>query len=118
ARPGTRVVAVGAAGAPAMVESLRAGRPVAGGVVRTVADGIAVREPVPEALADLRGVVDDALLVSEAAILRALRLAHRHAGLVVEPAGAVGLAALVEFPGAFRGGFVGTVLSPSCAAAT
>ena len=49
------------------------------------------------------------LLVSDVAIRRAMRLLFVHAGLVVEPAGAAGVAALLEHP-ALRGGRVATVL--------
>src|SRR5437763_6769197 len=54
--PATRVIGVCAAGAPAMERSFRADAPVAE-PADTIADGIAVRVPVPEALADMRGVV-------------------------------------------------------------
>jgi len=97
--PDVRVIGVCAAGADAMAASWRKGRTVNRGVANTIADGIAVRMPVPEALADMKGTVDDVLLVSEAAIERAMRLVFQHAGLVVEPAGVVGVAAILEHPG-------------------
>ena len=101
--PATRVVAVAAAGAPAMALSWRAGRAVETPSTRTIADGVAVRVPVPEALAVMRATVDEVLEVDEAAILHAMRLAFQTLGLVVEPAGAVGLAALVADPDLCRG---------------
>ena len=70
-------------------------RPVSTPSARTIADGIAVREPVPYALECMRGVVDEVVSVSEEDIVRAMRLAHERLGLVVEPAGAAGLAALL-----------------------
>lgn len=84
-----------AAGAPAMTESLRSGEPVSYPEMRTMADGIGVRIPIPEALEDLRGLVDETLLVEERGIVTAMRLIHRHAGIVVEPSGAVGVAAIL-----------------------
>ena len=108
--PETRVVAVAAAGAPAMVESLQSGRMVTHERIDTIADGIGVRLPVPEALADLTGLVDDFILVPDASIVAAMRLLHRHAGLVAEPSGAVGLAGLMQEPTRFRGQTVGTVI--------
>ena len=108
--PGTEMIAVGAAGAPAMVESWRTGRLVSHDRIDTVADGIGVRVPVPRALEDMNGLVDDAVLVSEAALFEAMRLLHRHAGIVAEPSGAAGLAALVERPDLFREGLVGTIV--------
>jgi len=108
--PETRVIAVQSTGAPAMVESWRAGRVIVHERMNTIADGIGVRVPVPEALADLRGLVDDALLVRDETIIAAMRLLHRHAGVVVEPSGAVGVAAILEHPTLFRDQLVGTIV--------
>jgi threonine dehydratase len=108
--PRTRVVAVCAAGAPAMARSLREGRPVETARADTIADGIAVRVPVPEALDDLRGVVDEVVLVEDAAVVEAMRLVHRHVGVVVEPAGAVGVAAALARPALVRGRLAATPL--------
>lgn len=96
--PDVRVIGICAEGADAMAASWHKGRTVNRGQVNTIADGIAVRVPVPEALADMKGTVDDVLLVSEAAIERAIRLVFQHAGLLVEPAGVVGVAAVLEHP--------------------
>lgn len=96
--PATRVIGVCASGADAMAVSWQEGRLIERPAVHTIADGIAVRRPVPEALADMSGTVDDVLLVSEEAIERAMRLVFSTAGLVVEPAGVVGVAAVLEHP--------------------
>jgi threonine dehydratase len=109
-RPRTRIVVVGPAGAPAMVESLRARRLTLGDRVATIADGLAVRVPVPEALQDLEPLVDAAWLVEDEAMIEAVRLAHRHLGLVLEPAGAAGLAACLCFGAELAGRTVATVL--------
>lgn len=109
-RPQTRMIAVQAAGAPAMIESWRTGRVILYDQIHTIADGIGVRVPIPEALQDMRGLVDDALLVREDTIIQAMRLLHRHAGVVAEPSGAVGVAALLEQPEMFRGQVVGTIV--------
>ena len=76
----------------------------------TIADGIGVRVPVAQALADMRGQVDEALLVREDTIIQGMRLFHRHAGVVAEPSAAVGIAALIEQPELFRGQLVGTIV--------
>lgn len=109
-RPEVRVVAVGAAGAPAMIESLRENRVVEHERVDTIADGIAVRIPVPEALGDLAGLVDETHLVGEDAILEGMSLLHRHAGIVAEPSGAVGIALLFQRPERFAGLTVATIV--------
>lgn len=108
--PTTRIIGVCAAGAPAMERSWRQGRTISTERTDTIADGIAVREPVPFALETLRGAVDDIVLVDEEALLRAMRLAFATLGLLVEPAGAAGLAALLEHGRAWSRGTCATVL--------
>ncbi|HEX5817461.1 MAG TPA: pyridoxal-phosphate dependent enzyme [Gemmatimonadales bacterium] len=108
--PSTRITAVQAAGAPAMLESLRQHRLVQHAAIDTIADGIGVRVPIPQALADMEGLVDDGVLVSDDSILAAMRLIHRHAGLVVEPSGAVGVAAILERPQDYRDRTASTIL--------
>jgi threonine dehydratase len=109
-RPGVRVVAVAAAGAPAMERSWRAGCPIEMAEAATIADGVAVRVPVPEALTVMRTTVDEVRLVDDADIIAAMRLAFATLGLVVEPAGAVGLAALLTAPRDFLRQKVTTIL--------
>lgn len=108
--PSTRVIAVAAQGAPAMVESLQSGRMVTHERIDTIADGIGVRLPVPEALADLAGLIDDFVLVPDEVTIAAMQLLHRHAGVVAEPSGAVGLGALLQERERFQGQTVGTVI--------
>lgn len=107
--PGIRLVGVSAAGAPAMERSWRSGTFVQTDSISTIADGIGVRIPVPEALEDLKGLMDEVLLVEDPTILQAMRLVHQHLGLVLEPSGAVGIAALLAHA-QFRGQRVATVL--------
>ena len=97
------------------VEGLRAAAAL--GVVLThvalqtgYTDGVAGRFPIPEVLDDLLEVVDDVALVSEARIREGMRLLHEHAGLVVEPSAALGVAALLEDPERFAGRRVATVI--------
>jgi threonine dehydratase len=108
--PRTKIVSVQADGAPAMTESLRMGAFITHSEMNTIADGIGVRIPIPEALADLKGIVDETLLVQEDSIIAGMQLIHQHAGLVVEPSAAVGIAVLLENPELFRGQNVATIL--------
>jgi threonine dehydratase len=110
AAPDTRVVAVVAADAPAMQLSFDAARPVSTSAADTIADGIAVREPVPYAVEQMAWTVDEVIQVDEATIVRAMRLLHEHVGLVVEPSGAVGLAAVLAMGDRWRGARVATPL--------
>jgi threonine dehydratase len=108
--PTVEVLGVCAASAPAMERSWRSGTLQVTESAETIADGIAVRLPVPEALADLRGRVDDVLLVDEGDMVRAMRLVFQEMGVVVEPAGVVGVAALLAHGARFAGRRVATVL--------
>jgi threonine dehydratase len=94
-RRGCRVIGVEAAGAPAMVAALAAGRPVALDGVSTMADGIAVRSVSELTLAHVQAFVDEVVTVDEEQISQALLLLLERAKAVVEPAGAVALAALL-----------------------
>ncbi|MFC8075284.1 threonine/serine dehydratase [Streptomyces sp. NPDC057307] len=109
-RGGTETICVQPENAPAMTLALRAGRPVEVGAPDTIADGVAGRYVLPEVLDDLSSVADDAVLVTEAGIIEAMRLIHVHAGLVVEPAAALGVASILESAGRFDGRTVATIL--------
>jgi peptide deformylase len=100
ASPSTRVIGVCSRGAPAMRQAWRhgpGGGPDAPEARRpdTIADGIAIRAPIAASVADMRGTVDDIIEVDDDALLVAMRALHAHAGLVTEPAGVAGLAALL-----------------------
>jgi threonine dehydratase len=109
--PRTRVVGVCAEGAPAMVRSWREGRPSSTDTVSTIADGIAVNEPVAEAVALLAQTVDDLALVADEQTVEAMRAFFVHENLVTEPSGAIALAAAARDHGANRGKSVGVLVS-------
>ncbi|MGB9376577.1 MAG: threonine ammonia-lyase [Mycobacteriales bacterium] len=99
---GIQVVGVQAEGAAAWPDSLLAGRPVALGEMSTMADGIAVGCPGDITYAHVSALVDDVTCVSEEAISRAQLMLLERAKLVVEPAGAAGVAAVLEAPDRFE----------------
>lgn len=113
ASPATQVIGVCSRGADAMQASWRQGEVVERTTASTLADGIAVRVPVPEAVEDMRGLVDDIVLVDDETIVRAMHVLFHHAGLLSEPAGAVGVAALLSGPQRFAGQSVATVICGS-----
>lgn len=90
-QPKAQVWAVQSEGAPAMVESYRARRPVERGI-HTVGDCIVCRVPALMALATLLHSVDDAFLVPEASLLPALHTAATAGRILVEPGAAAGIA--------------------------
>ena len=90
----TKIIGVCATGSPAMAQSWRAGKAISTGAATTFADGIAVSAPVARSVERMRALVDDMVLVDDAQLLDAMRLASSTLGLVLEPAGAAGLAAI------------------------
>ena len=111
--PAAQVIGVVAQAAPAMDLSWRQGQTITTEKANTIADGIAVRNPVPVALKHMATTVDDIVQVSDDAILEAMRLIHRLVGIVVEPAGAVGIAAAMVYKDRFAGQLLATPLCGS-----
>ncbi len=107
AAPATRVIGVQATGAPAMTNSWRERRAIETPSVDTVADGIAARVPVAEALEIMWRVVDDMVLVDDEAILGAQRELSAALPFTVEPSAAAAWAAMRNAPaGAGAIGFI------------
>ncbi|MFI0784610.1 threonine ammonia-lyase [Streptomyces lydicus] len=102
-RPDVRVVGVQAAGAACYPPSLAAGRPVAVERLSTMADGIKVGRPGEVPFGIVQGMVDEVRTVSEDQLSSALLLCLERAKLVVEPAGASPVAALLADPESFEG---------------
>jgi threonine dehydratase len=90
-----RVIGVQAENAAPYPPSLAAGEPTTVPVVPTIADGIAVYRPGELNFAIIRETIDEIVTVTEDDIARALLVLLERAKLVVEPAGAVGVAALM-----------------------
>jgi threonine dehydratase len=93
--PDVRIIGVQAAGCSAVKPSLVAGTPVAVAAAQTIADGIAVKRPGELTLPIIQALVDEVLEVSDDEIARAIVHCSQRAKLVVEGAGAAGLAALI-----------------------
>ncbi len=90
-----RIVGVEPTGAASMAASLAAGRVVTLDTMSTIADGVALKCPSALTLAHARRFVDDVVLVDDPATAEALVLLAERAKAVVEPSGALGLAALL-----------------------
>ncbi|MFC0527988.1 threonine ammonia-lyase [Phytohabitans kaempferiae] len=95
-KPDIRIVGVQAAGAAAYPPSLEAGAPVRLPQLSTIADGIAVGCPGDITFEHVSKLVDDVVTVTEEDISRALLMLLERGKQVVEPAGAVGVAALMS----------------------
>jgi threonine dehydratase len=110
--PQCRVIGIAAEGAPAMATSYREGKAIDSVSVRTIADGIAVRDTSPITLSYIRKLVDEMQLVGEDEIANAILFLLEKQKVLVEGAGAVGVAALmhgkIDMP---KGSKIGIVLS-------
>jgi threonine dehydratase len=94
--PGTAVYVVEPEGADTMARSFAAGTPQGLDAVRTIADSLGAPRCEPYSYAMNRAFVDEVVLVSDDHLRDAMRLTFRAAKLVVEPAGAAALAALLH----------------------
>lgn len=110
--PTIQVIGVGAKGAPALKNSFELGRAVDSLSVRTIADGIAVRDCSTITLEYIKSNVDKFISVDDEEIASAILYLLERQKLVVEGAGAVGVAALLhnELP-ELKGKKVAVVLS-------
>ena len=107
----TKIVGVVSAAAPAYARSFELGRLVSHDVTTRIADGMACRTPVPEALASIRAGVARVVEVTDQEIEDAMRALFEDTHTVVEGAGAAGLAALMREREQLRGQSVGIVLT-------
>jgi threonine dehydratase len=97
-RPDLRIIGVEPEGAPVVSESLAAGNPVAPSRLDSIADGLGAPYTRPFNLNLVQRHVDQMRTVSDDAIIEALKTIAQHARLVVEPAGAAAVAALLADP--------------------
>jgi threonine dehydratase len=110
--PKIKVIGVVAAGAPAMYHSFKAQKAIDSVSVRTIADGIAVRDVNSDNLALLLETVDDVVMVDDEEIASAILFLLERQKLVVEGGGAAGVAAIMHKKFDFsKGAKIATVLS-------
>ena len=110
--PKTKVVCVGAKGAPAMFNSYGAKKSINSKSVRTIADGIAVRDASEITLKNIVECVDEFVQVDDEEIATAILFLLETQKIVVEGAGAAGVAALMHDKIKFKkGAKIGVVLS-------
>jgi threonine dehydratase len=108
-KPGLEIVGVQSALYPSMKQAITGTGPVAGG--STIAEGIAVKRPGAVTRPIVERHVKEILLVDEDALERAVLAMAEQEKLVVEGAGAAGLAALLAYPERFKGRHVGLIVS-------
>ena len=101
--PSIRVISVQSEEAPCMTYSFREKKPVNTDSCNTFAGGIAVRVAIPQAVDLMLDVVDDAILVSENDLKRAMGLFLKNVGVLVEGAGAAALAGALKLKDDLKG---------------
>jgi len=107
----TEIVGVVAENAPAFALSLETGRPLQTNGARTFADGLACRDPDPEAFEIIRKGAAHVVRVSEGEIAEAIRIYYTTTHNLAEGAGAAPLAALMKETNRYAGKRVGLILS-------
>ncbi len=110
--PSIKVIGVVAAGAPAMYNSVQAKKAIDSMSVRTIADGIAVRDVTPKNLEYILESVDEVVQVDDEEIASAILFLLERQKLVVEGGGAAGVAAIMHKKFDFKAGSkIATILS-------
>jgi threonine dehydratase len=94
--PGARVVGVQAAACAPYIDSLAAHRPIGARSANTICDGIAVKRPGDFTLPLVERYVDEVVTVTDDEVAEAMVLLLERSKLVVEGAGAVAVAALLQ----------------------
>lgn len=108
--PNTKIIAVEAEGAAALNASLKNGRLTRLDKIDSFADGIAVKEIGDLTYKIIQEVIDDNITVPEGAICSSILKLYNEEAIVVEPAGAVSIAALEQLQDQIKGKNVGIIV--------
>jgi len=95
-RPDVRIIGVQAVGAPAYHRSWHAGRVIETATADTIADGLATTRPTASNVEGIRRLVDEMVLVTDEAMMNAMRLLVRGDDVIAEPSSAASVAALLQ----------------------
>ena len=111
--PQTKVIGVEPEGAPSMLTAIKAGRPVQLDQIDSFVDGAAVKR-VGDATFDIcKRVIDDMHLVPEGKICSTILKLYNEEAIVVEPAGAISVAALDDYADQIKGKKIVCIVSGS-----
>jgi threonine dehydratase len=111
--PNTKIIGVEPQGAPAMYEALKAGRPVTLSHIDRFVDGAAVKRVGDLTFPICKEVLDDMRLVPEGKACSTILRLYNEDAIVVEPAGALSIAALDDFAKEIKGKNVVCIVSGS-----
>lgn len=111
--PKTKIVGLEPEGAPSMYEALRAGHPVTLDEIDSFVDGAAVKRVGEVTFSICKEVLDDMRLVPEGKICSTILKLYNEDAIVVEPAGALSIAALDDFAAEIKGKTIVCIVSGS-----
>ena len=111
--PKTQIVGVEPAGAPSMLEALKAGKPVELNNIERFVDGAAVKKVGDVTFSICKNVLDDMHLVAEGKICSTILQLYNQDAIVVEPAGAMTIAVLDDYAEKIRGKKIVCIVSGS-----
>jgi threonine dehydratase len=111
--PKTKVIGVEPEGAPSMYEALKAGHPVTLDNIQRFVDGAAVKRVGELTFSICKDVLDDMHLVPEGKVCSTILKLYNEDAIVVEPAGAMSIAALDNYAEAIKGKNVVCIVSGS-----
>jgi len=111
--PGTKIIGLEPEGAPSMKEALKAGHPVTLDNIERFVDGAAVKRVGDLTFKICREVLDDLHLVPEGKACSTILKLYNEDAIVVEPAGALSIAALDDYADAIKGKTVVCIVSGS-----
>ena len=111
--PKTRIIGLEPEGAPAMYEALKAGKPVCLENIDRFVDGAAVKQVGNLTFSICKDVLDDMRLVPEGKVCTTILKLYNEDAIVVEPAGALSIAALDDFIDEIKGKTIVCIVSGS-----
>jgi threonine dehydratase len=111
--PKTKIIGVEPEGAPSMMAAFKTGHPITLGDIDRFVDGAAVKRVGDLTYSICREVLDEINTVPEGRICSTILRLYNENAIVVEPAGALGIAALEDYAGAIKGKTVVCIVSGS-----
>jgi threonine dehydratase len=111
--PKTKIIGLEPEGAPSMYEALKAGRPVTLSTIDRFIDGAAVKRVGDLTFSVCKDVLDDMRLVPEGKVCSTILKLYNEDAIVVEPAGALSIAALDDFAREIKGKNIVCIVSGS-----
>jgi threonine dehydratase len=111
--PATKIIGVEPEGAPSMLKAIKAGEPVKLDQIDSFVDGAAVKRVGDATFEICKQVIDDMHLVPEGKICSTILKLYNEEAIVVEPAGAISVAALDDYADQIKGKKIVCIVSGS-----